>query len=206
MEHGDTHQARLRSAERREYLLHTQSYPRYLWRSFRQSRLYRRIQMIWTGFRRYRLISRIITVVAAALTVMGTGAVTVILVLICLLLLPIAALLLGGTMLLGFFRRDHQNRILCKEVRERTVYLFFPEELRERSFSANTMHLLAQAENGTVFVISPYTWSARGIGGHGFYINARQEGRHLFLLRRHYFFFFRRLLSQQSTQRIVVIF
>lgn len=205
MEYEDIDQVRLRAAGRREHLLRTQSYPRYLWHSFRESKLYRRTLSLWIKFRRYRLISRIITVIAATLTVMGTGAATLILALLCLLILPVVFLLVGGTMLLGFFRREHQNRILEREVQGHTVYLFFPEQLTEQSFSAATMRLLAQAKQSTVFVISPYTWSARGIGGRGFYINARREGAHLFLLRRHYFFFFRRLLDRRQTQRIVVI-
>lgn len=205
MEHEEIYRARLRSAKHREHLLRTQSFPRYLWCSFRESRLYQRMLAVWVGFRRYRLISRIITVVATVLTVMGTGAATLILSLLCLLILPIAALLLGGTMLLGFFFREHQNRILRMETRAHTVYLFFPAELNECSFSADTMRILSQAADSTVFVVSPYTWSSRGLGGTGFYINARRESEHLFLLRRHYFFFFRRLLKHQSSQRIVVI-
>ena len=152
-----------------------------------------------------RLISRIITFVAALITLMGTGAAALLLALLCLLVLPIAALLIGGTMLLGFFRRGWQNEQLRGEIAQRTVYLFFPSELNQESFSARNMKSFAQSSQATVFIISPYSWSTAGLGGNGFYINARREGEHLFLLRRHYFFFFRRLLSAEEHQRIVVI-
>jgi len=182
------------------------SFPRYLWHSFRESELYRRAHRFWIHFRRYRLISRIITVIATLLTVMGTGAVLLIFAIIALLVLPIAFLPIGGTMLLGWFRRAHQNRILLPEVNQRTVYLFFPTEIREHSFSASTMRQLAHSPQCTVFLISPYSWSSKGLGGRGFYLNARRESPHLYLLRRHYFFFFRHLLNEIEVQRIVVVF
>ena len=205
MEHEENGRRQIISAKHRERLLLTHSYPRYLWHSFRESRAYRHMLSFWVNFRRYRLISRVITVLATVLTFMSTGALTLILALLCLLILPVALLLLGGTMLLGLFNRKQQNRLLQSEVDRRTVYLFFPEELASHSFSAATMRELASAKDAAVFVISPYTWSSRGIGGNGFYINARQEGAHLYLLRRHYFFFFKRLLKQAKTQRTVVI-
>ena len=205
MDYEENGQRKLLAARHRERLIRIHSYPRYLWHSFRESKIYQRTLSFWVNFRRYRLISRIITVLATFLTVMSTGALTLIFSLLALIVLPIAALMVGGTMLLGFFRREHQNHILSHEIRGRTVYLFFPEELRERSFATETMRQFSARPDSVVFVISPYTWSARGIGGRGFYINARQEGRHLFLLRRHYFFFFRRLLSLCKKQRIVVI-
>lgn len=205
MEHEETGRRQMISARHRARLLFTHSYPRYLWHSLRESKAYQRTLSIWVNFRRYRLISRIITVTATVLTFMSTGALTLLLVLLCLLILPIALLLIGGTMLLGLFGRKQQNRLLHDEVSHHRVYLFFPAELDEHSFACATMRELASAPNTTVFVISPYTWSSHGIGGDGFYLNARREHPHLYLLRRHYFFFFRRLLEQASTQRIVVI-
>lgn len=205
MDQDESGKRMMHAAQQRARLLRTQSYPHYLWHSLKESKAYRRIVLFWVNFRRYRLISRIITIVATFLTVMGTGALTVLFVLLFLLILPIVLLPISGTMLLGFFRREHQNRILRTFVSGHTVYLFFPEELRENSFSSATMHQLSRCSNSTVFVISPYTWSSRGVGGQGFYINARCEGDHLFVLRRHYFFFFRHLLTSLETQRIVVI-
>jgi len=193
------------TAHRRRRLFTARSFPRYLWLSLRESDLYRRGYRFWVYFRRYRLISRIITVIAALLTVVGTGAALLILLLLALLILPIVFLPIGGTMLLGWFCRGHQNRILQAEVENHTVYLFFPSELREKSFAAMTMQQLAELPQCTVFVVSPYSWSTKGIGGNGFYLNARQEAAHLFLLRRHYFFFFKRLLSPCQAQRIVVV-
>lgn len=205
MDFEEISKKKLDAVRHRERLFRIHSYPRYLWHSFRESRIYQRSLNLWINFRRYRLISRIITVLATILTFLSTGAATLLFALLALIVLPIAALLVGGTMLLGFFRREHQNRMLFPEVNGRTVYLFIPEELHHHSFSAGTMQQFAARPDSTVFVISPYTWSARGIGGEGFYINARQEQAHLFLLRRHYFFFFRRLLTQRKNQRIVVI-
>lgn len=205
MKHEEKIREELSAANQRERFLSLNSYPRYLWHSLRESKLYRRAVRAWIGFRRYRLISRIITFVAALITLMGTGAAALLLALLCLLILPIFALLVGGTMLLGFFRRGWQNEQLRGEITHRTVYLFFPSELREDSFSAHNMRSFAQAPQATVFIVSPYSWSAAGLGGKGFYINARREGEHLFLIRRHYFFFFRRLLNTQEHQRIVVI-
>ena len=205
MDFGENSKRIMHSAQQRARLLRTQSYPHYLWRSLKESNGYRRAVLFWDNFRRYRLISRIIAILATFLTVMGTGALTVIFTLLCLLIFPIALLPISGTMLLGFFRRKHQNRILRDFVNGHTIYLFFPEELRENSFSAATMLQLSHHRDSTVFVISPYTWSSKGLGGYGFYINARREDEHLFLLRRHYFFFFRHLLTSGNAQRIVVI-
>ena len=108
-------------------------------------------------------------------------------------------------MLLGWFQRKKQNDILRSEVAGCTVYLFFPSALKEDSFTAFTMKQLAERPQNVVFIVSPYAWSIAGVGGKGFYINARREANHLFLLRRHYFFFFRRLLSEQTAKRIVAI-
>lgn len=205
MKNEDLIQEELESALRHYRLFTAKSFPRFLWHSFRESKLYRRIHRFWVNFRRYRLISRIVTVVATILTLMGTGAAIFLFSLITILLLPVTALLAGGTMLLGWFGRGRQNEALREEVIGRTVYLFFPSALRSPSFSAHTMHLFAQQPQSAVFIISPYAWSGVGLGGHGFYINARREAEHLFLLRRHYFFFFRKLLAECKAQRTVVI-
>ena len=194
----------MRSARHRERLFRIDSYPKYIWYSFRESKFYQRTLYFWINFRRYRLISRIFTTLATILTIIGTGASVLIFAILCLLLLPLAALWAGGTMLLGFFRREHQNRKLTHEVSGRTVYLFFPDELDE-NFSSMTMRAFSHLPHSTVFVISPYSWSSKGLGGSGFYINARQEDEHLFLLRRHYFFFFRKLLNFQKDKQTVVI-
>lgn len=192
-------------AVRRYRLFEGRSYPRYLWVSFRETDFYQRIRDFWINFRRYRLISRCITVVAALFTIMGTSAVMLLTVAVCLLFIPAALLLAGGTTLLGLFRRKEQNAQLQAEVEGRTVYLFFPASLHARSFAEGMLRELAGRQQSAVFVISPYSWSTRGLGGHGFYVNARKEGSHLFLLRRHYFFFFRRLLTGKENKRIVVI-
>ena len=191
----------------RQYRLFTMSsYPRYLWHSVRETSYYQRIRDFWINFRRYRLISRCVTVAAALMTVMGTSAVIVLGSLVCLLLVPAAVLLMGGTTLLGMFRRRRQNQRLREEIEGRTVYLFFPATLREPSFTTAMIREFSRRPESAVFVISPYSWSARGLSGEGFYINARREGAHLFLLRRHYFFFFRRLLDGRIDQRTVVVF
>lgn len=192
-------------ARRRHRLFTANSFPRYVWHSFRESKLYQRVRRFWVNFRRYRLISRIVTVTATLLTVMGTGAAMLILALIALLILPIAVLLTGGTVLLGWFCRRRQNELLRNEVTDRTVYLFFPSSIEENTFSVFTMRQLSGCPQSAVFIVSPHLWSSRGVGGKGFYINARRESDHLFLLRRHYFFFFRRLLTDPKIKRIVVI-
>ncbi len=205
MDISETVRREVAMAGHRAKLMAVKSYPRYLWHSLRESRSYRRIMSVWAGFRRYRLISRIISIVAAILTLMGTGAAVLVLGVLCLLVLPLATLAAGGTMLLGLFGRKRQNRRLAPQLPRHTVYLFFPGELESHSYTAATMKELAARERCTVFVVSPYAWSSKGVGGRGFYINARQEAPHLYLLRRHYFFFFRRLLREASYQRIVVI-
>lgn len=205
MDVSETVRREVALAGHRAKLMAVKSYPRYLWHSMRESRIYRRIMSVWVGFRRYRLISRIITIVAAVLTLMSTGAAILALTLLFLLGLPLLGLATGGTMLLGLFRRKRQNRLLFPQLPGRTVYLFFPGELEEYSFSIATMKALAEKPGCTVFIVSPYAWSAKGVGGRGFYINARQEGPHLYLLRRHYFFFFRRMLNEAICQRIVVV-
>ena len=192
-------------ALRRYRLFEGRSYPRYLWVSFRETGFYQRIRDFWVNFRRYRLISRCVTVIAALFTIMGTGAVVLLTALVCLLFVPAALLLAGGTTLLGLFRRKEQNVRLQSEVEGRTVYLFFPAEICAGTFAAGMLRELAGRPQSAVFVVSPYSWSARGLGGQGFYINARREGAHFFLLRRHYFFFFRRLLDEEKSKRIVVI-
>ena len=205
MKHEEKIREEWAELDSRYRLFAANSFPRYLWHSVRENELYQRIWRFWIRFRRYRLISRIITITATLLTVMGTGAAILILSLITLLILPVILLLAGGTMLLGWFRRRRQNALLRREIADRTVYLLFLGTLRKNSFSAYTAHQLALAPQSAVFVISPYSWSVKGLGGEGFYINARQEAPHLFLLRRHYFFFFRQLLKNSRTKRIVVI-
>ena len=198
-------QTELAMAHRRYRLFSVKSFPRYVWHSVRESNFYRRARLLWISFRRYRLISRMITVISAILAVMGTGAAMLVFLVIALLFLPIATLLAGGTVLLGLFQRKKQNELLRKEVEDRTVYLFFPSTIRTHSFFAYTARQLAQHPHSVVFIISPYSWSPRGVGGKAFYINARREDEHLFLLRRHYFFFFRQLLVNHKDKRTVVI-
>lgn len=193
-------------ATRRYRLFSVSSYPRHLWQSLRENSYYQRIRDFWIHFRRYRLISRCITVAAALFAVMGTGAVILISTMVCLLLIPAVLLLAGGTTLLGLFRRRHQNECLRPELDGRTVYLVFPTTLRDAAYQTGMLRELAQRPDSVVFVISPHIWSGQGLGGHGFYINARREEEHLFLLRPHYYFFFRRLLDPLGSQRTVAIF
>ena len=195
----------LAQAEQHSRLFGAKSFPKYLWYSLRESAVYQRARSFWVNFRRYRLISRVITVLATLLTFMSTGAVAVLFAVICLLLVPILLLGFGGTMLLGLFFRAGQNRFFMRETEGKTVYLLFPSHLENGTFTAALCRELSERPNSAVFIISPYAWSAKGVGGKGFYLNARQESHHLFLLRRHYFFFFRRLLTQRETKRTVVI-
>lgn len=181
------------------------SYARYLWADIRTTGIYRRTLLVLTRFRQYRIISRILTVLATMFAAMGTGAAMLVITLLCLLLIPAALLPLGGTTLLGLFRRRAQDAHLRPLLAGRTVYLYFPLRIRTPSYAHGMLRALALRPHSAVFVISPYVWATHGFGGRGFYINARDEGEGLFLLRRHYYFSFRRMLGEQTVQRIVVI-
>ena len=85
--------------------------------------------------------------------------------------------------------------------RECDVTFVFPPRIAvaENAFLAANTRVLAK--NGAVFIVSPYLFSARGVGGKGAYSSLRYEGNGVYIIRRRTYFRLRRKLPQLFSLR-----
>lgn len=182
------------------------NYPHFLWQSFHATDFYHRYVHFLTNFRRYRLVSRLVTITAALIAFLGTGAAILLGLILALLLVPVFLLSVGGTALLGLFTRPSHRQALRKTLTQckRVIICIPPVLSRQASFLEGQIQEWAKQPGTGVFVVSPYAWLTRGLGGRGFYTNMRTENPGVYLLRRHFFYVLRHLLSEYALPLIVM--
>lgn len=200
--HPSTKEERLRTvqeaAEKNRALLSQKNVFSYLRASITGHALYERWLALLRVIRRARLVVLLLRIASFLLSVLETGALLIVSVLLLLVLLPFATALLPGFLLAAWIESKKSNRFLKKQIKEKRIYLLFlPTEGGD--FLLANAKSLASRPNCAVLLISPYLLSRRGLDRKGrFYLSHRIEEKNLFLLRRWYFVSFRRHILNLS--------
>ncbi len=176
------------SAARRAQHYRRGSFVRYAYESVMDSLPVRILAQLWAYLRRLRIVQFVLTLAPAIVAV----------VLVSVLSAAALPFLILGTALmamLGGLRAKRQNRRLRQALDGKHIRVLIParvtDPLRHIFFMENA-RAMATDENTAVLIVSPYSFSSRGINGRGAYLTARQEGENLYLVRRYYYFTLRR--------------
>ena len=134
---------------------------------------------------------QVVRIVATVLTVILTTAV-VSAVYVAALPFLIAATAIG--LIVAGLTSRVMNRIMRRELTGRRVRVFIAPDrlsLDRDSFYIRNLHSMAE-EGVSVILVSPSTFSSKGLGGRGPYFTARREAADLYIVRKHYYFLLRR--------------
>ena len=181
----------------------------YLSALLRTSLFYGLWQRIYRYFRRYRLTVLILQVLLVLMTLIQTSAVFLVFSATFTILLPALFLVLALLSQIAIHRKRGEKQKLLTVLKEhRQLFVFLlPEKAKNTVFSSL---LCALAERGaTVIVISPCLFSSRGIftGRRSpYYLAAREEAPHVFLLRGYFYFGIRKHLHEQYADAISVFY
>jgi len=191
----------MEAAGRRAHHYRKGSFLRYLWESVMESAPVRILSNLIHYLRRVRAVQLILTVLAAL------GAVVTV-ALVSAAVLPFLLFWTATLAILAYARSRHMNRILRKELSDKTIRVMIPPRggaFGEGSFFIRNARAMA-ADGVAVLVVSPYPLSSRGLGGKGGFFTARREAEGLYLVRRHYFFMLRKRVLDALEQDITVVY
>jgi len=151
--------------------------------------------------RRFRLLSTILRAASVIVYAVETGAAFIIAAGIVLAVLPAALLLFIAAHIDSLISSGRAVSRVRQIARECDVTFVFPPRIAvaENAFLAANTRVLAK--NGAVFIVSPYLFSARGVGGKGAYSSLRYEGNGVYIIRRRTYFRLRRKLPQLFSLR-----
>ncbi len=184
-----------------------QNYFLYILGSLRTSTLYRLFRRGYLIARRLSLITFLLTAGTFLLSVLETGALFLLISAFYLTFFPFFILTAGIAVLFGIMRGSKRRAVLGSCIKEKHVTVFFPVrgvDFSTAYFRANVASLSASDENA-VLIVTPYFWSARGLGGHGFFNAYRREGANLYLLRRRFWFsFYKRILKRYASSLVLI--
>ena len=184
------------------------NYFSYVQGSLRTSAFFRLLKKGFLIARRLSFVSFLLTVGTMLLSALETGALFLLISAFYLTFFPFFVLPAGIAILSGILLGSRRRTQLGTAVKNKHVTVFFP--VRGSGFAASSFFkanavCMAAAADSVVLVVTPYFWSLRGLGGHGFFNAFRQEGEHLFLLRRRFWFsFYRKVLVRYATQMVLV--
>lgn len=185
---------RARAFSRPNYLM-------YLARLITTSSLYRIVNRLFLYFRRFRLVN---TITAIVLVVM-TAAVSA----VYLMALPVAFLVSGLFVILGLLAARRMNGKMKTALSGKHIRVIIPPDdlsLKDDSFLTRSACSMAGQSNTAIILVSPHILSMRGLGGHGPYFTARQEGNDLYIVRCHYYFILRRRVLDVLDPYMTVIY
>ncbi len=148
---------------------------------------------------------QVVRIVATVLTVILTTAV-VSAVYVAALPFLIAATAVG--LIVACLTSRSMNRIMRRELAGRRVRVFIaPDRLSLHRDSLYLRNLQAMAEEGvSVILVSPSTFSTKGLGGRGPYFTARREAADLYIVRKHYYFMLRRRVLDEVCESVTVVY
>lgn len=182
-------------------LMNKSSYFSYAVALVRCSSPYRIWQKFLTYFRRFRLLSVILTVSIRILTIIETSALLIALAAIAIVLLPILLILTLITSLAALIEGRRRIDELSERIVGQTVYVFFSAEIPEKkSMLSATLKELSYSEKNTVFCVLPPHLDLRK----EFFLTVKQVGD-IYLIKRRFFFRLRRLLNNHP-QRVYYVY
>ncbi len=168
----------------------------YAWALFRRAPLYLHWQSLLSYIRRFRMITFLLRVGSILFTILETGALVLLSTAVFLVILPLAAALMLGILLTALLESKRTNRQLAAAVGSRPCCVLFLSEEKNPFLLENTKSLAACGK--TVFVVSPYWISPKGLSSGRFYCTARREAAHIYLVRRYYFFSLRKHVLKKA--------
>lgn len=177
------------------------NYLMYLVRLITTSSLYRIVNRLFLFFRRFRLANTITTIVLVVMTAAVSA--------VYLMALPAALLVSGLFVIFGLLAARQMNKKMKTALKGKHIRVVIPPDdlsLKDDSFLARSACAMAGQSNTAVILVSPHILSMRGLGGHGPYLTARQEGNDLYIVRCHYYFILRRRVLDVLDPHMTVIY
>lgn len=177
------------------------NYLMYLARLITTSSLYRIVNRLFFYFRRFRLVNTITTVVLVVMTAAVSA--------VYLMALPVAFLASGLFVILGLLAARRMNGKMKTALSGKHIRVIIPPDdlsLKDDSFLIRSACSMAGQSNTAIILVSPHILSMRGLGGHGPYFTARQEGNDLYIVRCHYYFILRRRVLDVLDPHMTVIY
>lgn len=177
------------------------NYLMYLARLITTSSLYRIVNRLFLFFRRFRLANTITTIVLVVMTAAVSA--------VYLMALPAALLVSGLFVIFGLLAAKRMNGKMKTALKGKHIRVVIPPDdlsLKDDSFLARSACAMAGQSNTTIILVSPHILSMRGLGGHGPYFTARQEGNDLYIVRCHYYFILRRRVLDVLDPHMTVMY
>lgn len=199
------------SEQRNALALASTSYFKYLKARLTRASFYSLLMRVFGGFRKFRLISTVIRVTSSALTVIGTGAFFIFISGTVIFFIPLILFACGAAYLASMLFRKKAFKELMSKLEGKDIFVFFPNAGRpfeEGSCFAGTLDIVSKKTNLKPFiiVISPYFFTSRGFGGHGYYPVVRFEREDVCIVRRHSFFALRKKLMRHYPNKSIYIY
>lgn len=177
------------------------SYFSYVGALIRGSSPYRIWQRFLTYFRRFRLLSVILSISIRILTIIETSALLIALAAIAVVLLPIIMILTLITSLAALIEGRRQIDELSERIPSQNVYVFFSAEIpRKNSVFGATLSELSGDEKNSVFCVLP---PHIDLHKEFFLTVKRVDG--IYLVKRRFFFRLRRLFDGHQ-QRVYYVY
>ena len=192
----------INSAQRTRDLMSRRSYLAYAAAFVRASSPYRIWHRLLTYFRRFRLLSIILTVSIRIITISETSAFLIAAAAVGVIMLPILLALTLITSIIALVEGKRQLDKLSSKIHQKTAYVFIPSEIpKNNGVLKVTMSQLASNENNIVFCVVPPNINIRK----ELFLTIRLEDNGAYYLKRHFFFRLRKLLKARSA-RVYLIY
>lgn len=178
------------------------SYIRFLYDHLTGTMVFNIVKRIYLYIRRFNLVRTISTVAIVVLTALAVSAIYV-------MILPFTLLLVGLSLVFALLRSGRMNRRMRTLLDGKHIRVLIPPEdltMKEDSFLIRSAISMAQDPDTAVIVVSPHTFSTRGLGGSKCYLTARQEGTNLFIVRKYYYFILRRRVLDVVDRDLTILY
>ena len=201
------------SHKKEALLLSSSSYAKYLVSKTTGGSLFALSKQAMGYFRKFRLVSAIIRVISSTLAVLGTGAFFIFLSGAVVFIVPFIIAFCASIYFLGTIWRAQAFRMIEGSIKDRQVYVLFPD--RERAFFKGsafeeTLHIISNDTQNQNFliIVSPYVFSSAGFSGDvaKFYPIARYEKNNVCILRKHSLFLLRKKVLGLAEDRTTYIY
>ncbi|MEE0969144.1 MAG: hypothetical protein U0M06_07225 [Clostridia bacterium] len=196
---------------RGELLMKSRSYPRYLAALIKSNTLWLMIQKGLAHLRRFRLLSGILKILTRIVVLAESGVAFLAWFSVMIVVLPVLGVLSLVSLSVALLRSRNANNFFRSEIKDKNVYILFAHKKQLASrprksafFYENVKDLTS--DGSVCFVVSPYFFGRKGLGGDDFYVTARKEKDNIYLVRKNYFFMLRRRVISTHASSVVTIY
>ena len=194
---------------RSERLFAARYYSRFLVGRVKSTSLWAVYVRLLTYFRRYRFISSAFRILTLVIAWIETGAVFFVSFSALLVILPIMLVLAVLTLMLALLRGRGANKKYAAVTSGKKIYVLFGTRGQMKKGSSGFLRGNAESfasEGAVCFVVSPFFFGKKGLGGRGAYVTGRNESENVYILRKNYFFLFRRKVLGKSGRQNQIIY